>query len=66
MKIALQPSGGDLLKGKARDVGALASMFDGDAQDASVFVHVKHRVLIQVAWGASGQYHQSAGSENRI
>ena len=28
MKITLQPSGGNLLKGKARDVGALAYVFD--------------------------------------
>ncbi len=48
-KSAFQPSGGNLLKGKVRNVGALASMFDGDAQDAAVFVHVEQRVLIQVA-----------------
>jgi hypothetical protein len=48
-KSTFQPSGGNLLKGKARDVGALAGVVDGDAQDAAVFVHVEQRVLIQVA-----------------
>ena len=49
MKITFQPSGGNLLKGKARDVGALAGVLDGDAQDAALLVHVQQRVLIQVA-----------------
>jgi hypothetical protein len=44
-----QHSGGNLFEGKTRDVGALAGVFDGDAQDAATFVHIEQRVLIQVA-----------------
>jgi hypothetical protein len=44
----LQPLGRDLLEGKMRDVGPLCGVFDGDAQDAAVFVHVQERVPVQV------------------
>lgn len=49
LKSALQRSGGNLLKGEARNVGPLAGVFDGDAQDAAVAVHVQQCVLVQVA-----------------
>ena len=49
MKTTLQLSSGNLLEGEARNVGPLAGVFDGDAQDAAVFVHVEQRVLVQVA-----------------
>jgi hypothetical protein len=39
--ILQRSSGGNLFKGKARDVGALAGVFDSDAQDAAVFVPVE-------------------------
>jgi len=50
MEIAVNwRSGDDLLVGKARNVGALAGVLDGDAQNTPGLVHIQKRVLIQVA-----------------
>ena len=38
-----------MLEGEARDVGAVAGVLDGQAQDAPVLIHVQQRVLVQVA-----------------
>src|SRR5512140_681380 len=42
-------SGGNLLEREARDVGALAGVLDGQAQDAPGLIHVEQRVFVQVA-----------------
>jgi len=49
MKITFQPSGGNLLKGEARNVGPLAGVFDGDAQDAAALSTSSSVFFIQVA-----------------
>lgn len=48
-KMLFLKSGGHLFVGELRNIGALAGMFDGDAQNIPGLVHIQKRVLIQVA-----------------
>ena len=42
-------SGGEQFIGESRNIGALAGVLDGDAQNTPNFVQVQKRILIQVA-----------------